>query len=51
MWYEVFALARASAISARISVLQERAGKNPMFLPGEDPTIIAALQRIDTAAS
>jgi aminoglycoside phosphotransferase (APT) family kinase protein len=46
-WYEVFALARASAIGTRISVLQQRAGQRPMFAPGHDPTIVAALQRID----
>jgi aminoglycoside phosphotransferase (APT) family kinase protein len=49
-WYEVFALARASAIGTRISVLQQRAGQRPMFAPGHDPTIVAALQRIDASA-
>jgi aminoglycoside phosphotransferase (APT) family kinase protein len=45
-WYEVFALARASAIATRITLLQERAGQRPMFRVGEDPTLAAALQRI-----
>jgi aminoglycoside phosphotransferase (APT) family kinase protein len=46
-WYEVFALARASAIATRITVLQQRAGQHPMFGLGEDPTITAALDQID----
>jgi aminoglycoside phosphotransferase (APT) family kinase protein len=41
-WYEVFALVRASAISTRIAQLSDK----PMFKPGEDPTLQAALQRI-----
>lgn len=45
-WYEVFALARASAVSTRIAVLQERAGERPMFPIGDDPTLRAALRRI-----
>jgi aminoglycoside phosphotransferase (APT) family kinase protein len=45
-WYEVFALARASAIATRITLLQERAGQRPMFRVGEDPTLAAARQRI-----
>jgi len=49
-WYEVFALARASAIGTRISVLQQRAGQRPMFAVGRDPTIIAALERIEASA-
>ena len=46
-WYEVFALVRASAVSTRIAVLFERAGQRTMFGPGEDPTLHAALQRIE----
>jgi aminoglycoside phosphotransferase (APT) family kinase protein len=45
-WYEVFALARASAISTRIAVLHERAGQPSMFRVGEDPTLGAAMARI-----
>ena len=45
-WYEVFALARASAISTRIAVLFERAGQRSMFRAGEDPTLAAALAKI-----
>lgn len=43
-WYEVFALARASAISTRIAVLHQRAGQRSMFKVGEDPTLAAALR-------
>jgi aminoglycoside phosphotransferase (APT) family kinase protein len=46
-WYEVFALARASAIATRISLLQERAGQRPMFGVGQDPTLAAALAKLD----
>jgi aminoglycoside phosphotransferase (APT) family kinase protein len=46
-WYEVFALARASAISTRIAVLQTRAGQRPMFEVGHDPTLAAALRLLD----
>lgn len=45
-WYEVFSLARASAISTRIAVLHERAGQRSMFKVGEDPTLAAALVRL-----
>jgi aminoglycoside phosphotransferase (APT) family kinase protein len=45
-WFEIFALVRAGAISTRITILKERAGGKPMFKPGEDPTLAAALQRI-----
>jgi aminoglycoside phosphotransferase (APT) family kinase protein len=45
-WYEVFALARASAIATRIAVLYERAGQQSMFRKGEDPTLAAALARL-----
>jgi aminoglycoside phosphotransferase (APT) family kinase protein len=45
-WYEVFALARASAIATRITVLYERAGQRSMFRRGEDPTLAAAVARI-----
>jgi aminoglycoside phosphotransferase (APT) family kinase protein len=45
-WYEVFALARASAISTRIAVLHQRAGQRSMFKIGEDPTLAAALRRL-----
>jgi aminoglycoside phosphotransferase (APT) family kinase protein len=43
-WYEVFALARASAISTRLAVLHDRAGQRSMFKVGEDPTLAAALR-------
>jgi aminoglycoside phosphotransferase (APT) family kinase protein len=45
-WYEVFALARASAISTRIAVLHQRAGQESMFKIGEDPTLAKALRLI-----
>lgn len=45
-WYEVFALARAGAISTRIAQLDAAAGKDSMFKLGEDPTLSAATQRI-----
>lgn len=46
-WYEVFALVRASAVSTRIALLFERAGRRSMFKVGEDPTLAAAVARID----
>ena len=46
-WYEVFALMRASAIATRIAVLQTRAGQRPMFEAGQDPTLAAALARLE----
>ena len=49
-WHEVFALVRASAVSTRIAILFERAGERTMFKPGEDPSLAAALQRIDAMA-
>ena len=45
-WYEVFALARASAVATRIAILQERAGQRPMFTVGADPTLAAALAKL-----
>ena len=45
-WFEVFALARAAAISTRIAILHERAGRRSLFKVGEDPALAAALQRI-----
>lgn len=48
-WYEVYALARASAISTRIAVLHERAGQRSMFKVGADPSLAAA-QRLVAAA-
>lgn len=47
-WYEIFALVRASAVSTRITVLNNRAGKKTMFNVGEDPTLAAAVARIDS---
>ena len=46
-WHEVFALVRASAVSTRIALLFERAGERSMFKVGEDPTLGAALARIE----
>lgn len=46
-WHETFALVRASAISTRIAILFERAGEPTMFKVGEDPTLAAALRRIE----
>lgn len=46
-WYEVFALVRASAISTRIALLFERAGQRSMFKVGQDPTLAAAVARIE----
>ncbi len=48
-WYEVFALVRASAVSTRIAVLFARAGQKSMFKLGEDPTLLAALRRIEAS--
>ena len=48
-WHEVFALVRASAVSTRIALLFERSGERSMFKPGEDPTLAAALARIDAS--
>lgn len=48
-WYEVFALVRASAVSTRIAVLFERAGRPSMFEVGRDPSLAAALARIEKA--
>ncbi|HEY7071608.1 MAG TPA: phosphotransferase family protein [Acidimicrobiales bacterium] len=45
-WYEIFALVRASAVSTRIALLFERAGKPSMFAAGRDPTLAAAVARI-----
>ena len=45
-WYEIFALVRASAVSTRIALLFERAGKRSMFAPGRDPTLAEAVARI-----
>ena len=49
-WHEVFALVRASAVSTRIAVLFERAGQPSMFELGEDPSLSAALGRIEAAS-
>ena len=48
-WYEVFSLARGSAISTRIAVLHQRAGQRSMFKVGEDPTLAAAVARIEAS--
>ena len=48
-WYEVFALVRASAISTRIARLFQAAGQASPFRVGEDPTLAAALARIERA--
>ncbi len=45
-WYETFALVRASAISTRIAILFQRAGRRSMFKLGQDPTLAAAIARI-----
>jgi aminoglycoside phosphotransferase (APT) family kinase protein len=45
-WYEIFALVRASAVSTRIALLFERAGKPSLFAAGRDPTLAAAVARI-----
>ena len=49
-WHEVFALVRASAVSTRIAILFERAGQQPMFELGRDPSLSAALGRIEAAS-
>ncbi len=46
-WYEIFALARASAISTRISILFARAGQASMFAAGADPTLAAAVRAVE----
>jgi aminoglycoside phosphotransferase (APT) family kinase protein len=45
-WYEVFALARASAVWTRIATLFARHGERPMFAVGEDPALRAAVRAI-----
>ena len=45
-WYEIFALVRASAVSTRIAVLNQRAGKKCMFRIGDDPTLAYAQRKI-----
>lgn len=47
-WFEVFAMVRASAVSTRIALLFQRAGQRSMFKVGEDPTLAAALRRIQS---
>ncbi|HZM30016.1 MAG TPA: phosphotransferase family protein [Acidimicrobiales bacterium] len=47
VWYEVFALVRASAVSTRIALLFERAGRRSMFTADGDPTLAAAVTRIE----
>lgn len=47
-WFEVFALVRASAVSTRIALLFQLAGQRSMFKVGEDPTLAAALRRIQS---
>jgi aminoglycoside phosphotransferase (APT) family kinase protein len=46
-WYEAFALVRASAVSLRIGLLFERSGRRSMFTPDRDPTLAAAVARIE----
>lgn len=46
-WFETFALVRASAVSTRIAILFQRAGQRSMFKLGQDPTLAAALARIE----
>lgn len=45
-WYEIFALARASAVWTRIATLFARHGEQPMFAAGDDPALAAAAGRI-----
>lgn len=47
-WFEVFALVRASAVSTRIALLFQRAGQRSTFKVGDDPTLAAALRRIQS---
>jgi aminoglycoside phosphotransferase (APT) family kinase protein len=47
-WYEVFALVRASAVSTRIALLFQQAGQRSMFKVGDDPTLAAAIARIQS---
>ena len=47
-WHEVFALVRAAAISTRLALLFQRAGRRSMFRIGEDPTLAAAVARIES---
>ena len=42
-----FALVRAAAVATRLAVLFERAGQKSMFRIGEDPTLAAAIARIE----
>lgn len=49
-WYETFALVRASAISTRIAILFERAGQRSLFQVGHDPTLDAAVARIEASS-
>jgi aminoglycoside phosphotransferase (APT) family kinase protein len=46
-WHLTFALVRAAAVATRLAVLFERAGQRSMFRIGEDPTLAAAVARID----
>jgi aminoglycoside phosphotransferase (APT) family kinase protein len=48
-WYETFALVRAGAVSTRLALLSEREGRRPLFPPGRDPTLAAAVARIERA--
>jgi aminoglycoside phosphotransferase (APT) family kinase protein len=48
-WYEIFALVRASAVSTRIALLFQRAGRRTLFEIGEDPALAAARRRIESA--
>jgi aminoglycoside phosphotransferase (APT) family kinase protein len=48
-WYEIFALARAAAVGTRLAVLFARAGQRSMFRIGEDPTLMAAVRRIEAS--
>lgn len=45
-WYQVFALARASAVWTRIATLFARHGEQTMFGVGEDPALAAAVRAI-----
>jgi aminoglycoside phosphotransferase (APT) family kinase protein len=46
-WHVTFALVRAAAVATRLAVLFERAGQRSMFRIGQDPTLAAAVARID----
>lgn len=46
-WHEVFALVRSAAVMTRLAVLDERAGRAPMFPLADNPLVRLAEKRIE----